>query len=183
MAPLLYRLDDPTRAAAAGIQPGIKGEIIDFSPFSLIWLVPTLRAGGFEHAKGLALMLWAIFLRVGKAREFRVYAYRDAGVGILHYSVVSPTRVHMPWLEPRQAGTEIGGCLTIPSARGKKIYPSVLANIAGSGRHPFPLYMIVDGENISSRRGIENAGFERVCSLSRKSGGMQPPRYELMASN
>jgi len=176
----LYKFERAGRKTAAA--PGIPGEVVDFSIFSSRWLFQALRAGGIKYLKALFLATWAVFVRAAKPDEFRVYGYLSGGGAILHYSIVSPTSLHMPWLNESEQGKEVGGCLTIATARGNRIYPYVLSRIAGGPGCAVPLYMIVDSSNLASRAGIEKAGFNFSDRLYRKGGFGRPPQYDSRAN-
>lgn len=180
---LLYRLDPQDPNFWRGIEPKIAGEIVGFSPFDPAWLMRGFKAGGSQYIKVLALAAWTVISGPVKAAEYRAYAYLGIDGGILHYSIVSPTTMHLPWLEATEAGTEIGGCLTVPSARGKRIYSRILAHIGVSDRHQLPLYMIVEASNTASQHGMERAGFVLVHKLRRLNMMGRPPQYQRSVDN
>lgn len=173
----LYKLAHLDREGEAAVLPGIQGRMVEFSPLSLRWLFPLLKVGGTEYAKSIVMVAWAALAGVARITEFRVYAYVTCDRRVLHFSVVSPTAMHLPWLNEEEAGTEIGSCLTVSSARGMKIYPYILQQIAGKKEHALPLYMIVDDINTASQAGMMRAGFELVQPLRRLHGSTRPPRY------
>lgn len=177
---LLYRFECSEGEADA--VPTIAGRVVEFSLFSPSWLPRACRAGGLDYLKAIALATWAVLAGAAKSDDFRVFAYVSGSGKILHYSVVSPTSVHMPWLPKCKHGREVGGCLTVAAARGNRIYPYVLRCIAQSSGPSVPLYMIVGVGNASSRAGMEKAGFVLANSLSRKFGVARPPRYEIRAT-
>lgn len=67
-------------------------------------------------------------------------------------------------------GPVIGSCFTNIKYRGQSIYPYVINRIAvdelNSGKKE--VFMIVDQDNISSIKGIEKAGFEKLVSIKTK---------------
>jgi len=180
---LLYKLKRSAHGVETSSTPQIPGKIAEFSLFSLRWFFPVVRAGGIEYIKAIIMALWWVLAGVAKIGDFRVYAYVASGGSVLHYSVISPTTMHMPWLARNDAGTEIGGCLTVPVARGKKIYPYVLRQIAHTVEHAQPLYMIVEDSNTASQGGMKRAGFEMAHKLRRKSGSGRPPQYEIRSGD
>ncbi len=174
----LYKLEHLEEEHEARVVPGIPGIVVECSPLSMRWFLPLLRVGGMEYVKTVIMSVWTALAGVAKIAEFRIYAYVTSDNSILHYSVVSPTVMHLPWLDEEKAGTEIGGCLTVSSARGMKIYPHVLSVIASKEEHVLPLYMIVDESNMASQAGMKRAGFVPAQALQRVRGSVRPPRYE-----
>lgn len=137
------------------------------------WTLSALRAGGMEFLKAVVLVGWAVATGVLRLRDVRIWSFVDEHDHVLHHSVVTPTAMHLPWLE--KPGREIGGCFTVAAARGMKIYPFVLRSVAAQDDEP--LYMIVEAGNQASRSGMERAGFQVITKLTRRSGSIRPPRY------
>ncbi|MEO0423439.1 MAG: hypothetical protein AAF184_13960 [Pseudomonadota bacterium] len=174
---MLYRLDPkPDREATT---PLLEGEVVEFSPFNLRWLVTGLRAAGVEYVKMLALATLYAATHLSQVGAVRVWAYVGGGRSILHYSVVTPTDLHMPWLDSTQSGVEIGGCFTVPEARGKRLYPYVLDRIAAWAGESRPIYMIVEASNSASRAGMGRAGFAVAGELRREGRLARLPCYRL----
>lgn len=172
---LLYELAD--RADGAPASPAISGTVVEFSPFNLKWFPGVLKAGGTAYAKSVALAAWAGLFGAAKFSEFRVYGYVSNTGQVLHYSVLCPASMHLPWLVKKRRGKEIGGCFTVTAARGKKIYPYVLRQISESVGRTVPLFMIVEAANTASRAGMERAGFVLANKLRRKAGSGTVPKY------
>lgn len=86
---------------------------------------------------------------------------------IAHKSCVIGKNYKFPFLSKSEA--EIGPCFTAPDFRGKGIYPYVLRKILSEGGYN-GYYMIVRNDNISSIKGIEKAGFERIGFVEKKNG-------------
>ena len=178
---LLYKLNRNAGATDWGGAPLVPGRIEVFSPFSLRRLFGLLKADGVEYAKAVVLAMWSQILGGARAGEIRVWAYVGASDEILHYSMVGPTRLHMPWLAGPDVGLEIGSCITVPAARGKKIYPYVLRTISEQAETNKSIYMIVESGNTASRAGMERAGFELLHKLHRRPGLTRPATYEVSA--
>jgi len=175
---LLYKLNRNAEANAWGGTPLAPGRIEVFSPFSLRRFFAVLPVGGLEYAKAIVMALWSLTLGGVCARDINVWAYVAADGGILHYSIVAPTRLHMPWLTDRETGLEIGSCMTVPAARGKKIYPYILKEVSGHAESGQSIYMIVEAGNTASRAGMERAGFQLLHKLHRRTGVGRPATYE-----
>ena len=175
---MLYKLDSLNGETEELGKPAVEGRIVVFSPFRPEWFWKAYRAGGSEYIKTVVLGAWSAIAGVARSRDIRVWAYVGNGGRLLHYSVVCPSAMHMPWLDEEETGSEIGGCLTVPSARGKRLYPYVLQRIRRENGNGSPIYMIVEANNMASRAGMERAGFKLTRVLARKSGGVRPPTYE-----
>ncbi|MFK8030848.1 MAG: hypothetical protein AB8G18_11495 [Gammaproteobacteria bacterium] len=125
----------------------------------------------------MVLAGWSLAARVARPGEIRVYAFVTEEGSVAHFSFVSPTSMHMPWIEPQGVGVEIGGCLTVPAARGKRLYPHVLMHVARYRPNALPIYMIVDEGNSASRSGMVRAGFVQSEFLYRSRSGVKPAQF------
>lgn len=67
-----------------------------------------------------------------------------------------------------KTGLVIGSCYTNPDYRGQSIYPKVISHIAKDNRKTGNLFINVDTDNISSIRGIEEAGYKRLAYIKTK---------------
>ncbi len=172
---LLYKLSAGAKDEQWGGKPSVDGTVEVFSPFSISRFLPVVRVGGVEYVKAIIVAAWAVLFGGVRFRDQRVWVYAAANGGILHFSVVGPAALHMPWLV--EAGLEIGTCYTVPAARGKKIYPYVLKTISLQNRGATGIYMIVEADNAASRAGMERAGFTMLRKLRRKSGIVRPAMY------
>jgi GNAT superfamily N-acetyltransferase len=86
------------------------------------------------------------------------------GSGIQHISWIYSKNDHNRLLTLDSRDVEIKHCLTMPSLRGKGIYPKVINEIIDYlGIHGvLRVFMCVDPNNISSIKGIEKSGFNLV---------------------
>jgi len=179
---LLYRLHGSGNDSERENRPKVDGEIIVFSPFSTRWLLPALRAGGIDYLKAVLMAVWCQLTGVSGQRSQQVWAYVAEDRSVLHYSIVVQTSMHMPWLTGKESGIEIGACVTIPRARGNGIYPFVLGRISSVVSRTGQVYMIVEESNKVSRAGMERSGFELAHKLSRRTGLLRPPVYEVCSN-
>ena len=177
---LLYNFDDA--AEVVDCAPLVPGRVVELALFGRAFLISGLAAGGTDALKSLLLATWSVLTGAAHFRDFRVFAYMASSGELLHYSLVSPAALHMPWLGESERGSEIGGCLTVASARGKRIYPAVLRHIAANVSESRPLYMIVDRNNAASQAGMKRAGFSVSRPLYRHSSLIRPPHYEITLS-
>jgi hypothetical protein len=136
-----------------------------------------LRAGRSEFVKVIISAAWSMVMTAMSLTEVRIWAFVVGNREILHYSIVTPSATHLPWLAIEEVGSEIGGCLTVPSSRGMKLYPYILQQICQRLGQARPLYMIVEENNASSRAGMRSAGFEYLCNLRRASRLGRPAIY------
>lgn len=94
----------------------------------------------------------------GKAKIFYVINDNDQ---IMHTSYVVPKCFKFPFL--KKYDYEIGPCFTYPEYRGKGIYPKVLKYICMNiGNESSNFFVIVSRNNISSIKGIEKSGFNKL---------------------
>ena len=129
---LLYRRSPGAGPIEDGGEPEIPGDCVTFSPFSVRWFAPMFRTGGIEFVKVILLSAWAVAAGAAGRADIKIWAYVGADGEILHYSVVTPTAMHLPWLPRPDVGDEIGGCMTVPDARGMRIYPHVLRKVVSA---------------------------------------------------
>jgi len=177
MSYLLYKLSRDANFRNTPDSLSVRGEITDFSPLNFSWFLCGIRAGGSEYFKVVCQAIWWAIFGTQPRKQHRVWAYVDLKQSILHYSVQIPSKLHLPWLPPHDLGIEIGACLTIPTARGKRLYPCVLNHIAQISNRQASIYMIVEDENRASQAGMARAGFEAISSLSRKPRLFRPAIY------
>jgi len=174
---LLYKIPPGSEPTEEAGQPNVPGECVTFSPFSVRWFVPMFRAGGIEFVKVVLLATWTVAAGAASRADIKIWAFVGTNGGILHYSVVTPTAMHLPWLPQADVGDEIGGCITVPDARGMRIYPHVLQQVTAANDYERPLYMIVESANKASRSGMERAGFEVACAVERERRFFGPPVF------
>ncbi len=140
-------------------------------------LIKLVRAGGVDFLKVLLLQSWAAASGLVRLVDVQVWVFMDSGGSVLHYSVIHPAREHIQMTEAA-SGYEIGGCYTVPTARGRGLYPMVLGRIRRSLDADRPLYMIAAASNLASISGMGKAGLAQVARLRRVSRGFRPPCYE-----
>ena len=155
--------------------PRLKGTYLSINPLSFWRLPPLIKVGGMETVKSLIFAIYSLLFRLGSSR-FHVFI--EENIGIVHICFESPSDAHMPWLDKRLKGTEIGGAYTKPSARGQGIYPFIINKIVLTGSGSTPFYMIVDERNEASVRGIEKAGFQRFENLTKERHFIKLPTYK-----
>ena len=113
-----------------------------------------------EHVSLKTIIVRIYFWVLSRGRFAIAYASTPEGC-IVHTSYIVGSRFKFPFMGPHDY--EIGPCFTDKRFRGRGIYPSVLRHIIQNKSMSGEWYwMNVDENNISSIRGIEKAGFERV---------------------
>ena len=84
---------------------------------------------------------------------------------IIHTSYCAKKCFKFPFM--KSDDYHIGPCHTTTRARGQRVYPSVLTKIASEKYNNNHIYMVVEDTNLSSRHGVETAGFHVIGELQR----------------
>ena len=136
----------------------------------------TLR-GVLTKTNTLLELIWKL-ISFGKCWLFRV---RNTDGIVVHQSMLIGWNPKFSFLKKNEY--EIGPCYTIEAYRGLGIYPYVLQQITSfmpnnksfeslGGGQSLRYYMFVAQENISSRRGVEKAGFKVIGYVQRMHFGL-----------
>lgn len=122
-------------------------------------------------------LIWKL-ISLGKCWLFRV---RNTAGNVVHQSMLIGWNPKFSFLKKNEY--EIGPCYTMEEYRGLGIYPYVLQQITSfmpnnksseslGGGQSLRYYMFVAQDNISSRRGVEKAGFKVIGYVQRKHFGL-----------
>jgi RimJ/RimL family protein N-acetyltransferase len=153
-------------------------ELSEFSTNDLETKMNSIRKGEFadlENAKrSVQIPPW----------EFRCNEYD--GVTDFFIATKDDSVQHISWiyygkdpnriLQLQESDAEVKYCLTLPEFRGQGLYPRTLRKIAGYLHQKMlkRVFICVNAENVSSVKGIEKAGFKRLCKVRlRKVAGIQ----------
>ena len=111
-----------------------------------------LRPAALPDLPPLALHL---FWYLASRSSYEIYVVRT-DEAIVHTSYLLSKNVKFAFMGARDL--EIGPCWTHHQHRGRGIYPAILSRIRKD--HPAKrLWIFCDEDNLSSRKGIERAGF------------------------
>ena len=111
-----------------------------------------LRPADVPEPPPLALQL---FWHLASQKSFELYVVRCGGA-VAHTSYVLTRNLKFAFMQPDDV--VIGPCWTHGDFRGRGIYPAVLGRIARD-YDGTRLWIFCDEDNVSSRKGIERAGF------------------------
>lgn len=113
------------------------------------------------EAKSLRLFLSRLYFVVLSLGKFWIFYCNDKENNLVHTSYVVHSRIKFPFIQKN--GFEIGPCFTEEHFRGKGIYRNVLKKITSDKTFQgCSFFMIVDDNNIPSKKGIVASGFEQV---------------------
>lgn len=110
-----------------------------------------------EEKKDPHILLFRLYISVLTRNKTKIYTIQDGEV-ILHMSYVIPPNYKYPFLG--RDDLAIGPCNTVPSARGKGLYPWMLEYIINDNKTK-NFYMFIREENSASIKGVLKAGFVR----------------------
>lgn len=169
---LLYKFDKNSLPKTS--MPKLYGIFSTHHPFNL----PTTIKLLILFRRDIFIGLFFSFICLIKTRKNSIfYIYRTRGQKIVHVSNSMPSQIHLPWLDENARGIEIGGCMTSNLARGQGIYPHVISQIIMRHKNTMPFYMIVEEQNIASRKGVEKVGFHIACELIKRPSTLGLPEY------
>ncbi len=109
-------------------------------------------------------MFW--LLSFGKCKSYSVISLKDGS--IIHKSVTVGCNIKFPFLKRKDY--EIGPCHTNPEYRGKGLYPYILQYIVRDLSSHNNFYILIREDNLSSRRGVEKAGFTEIGTVYKHHG-------------
>lgn len=110
----------------------------------------------------------AAIYRPGLDRRDRIFAVVDAGDKVLHHSFVEFETRHKALIGEAAETPIFANCWTSPEMRGMRLFPATLERgCEALARDGFERVLIdCDPRNLSSRNGIERAGFRKIRSIS-----------------
>ena len=104
--------------------------------------------------------------------SFRIYYAIDKAGNVVHTAHLLPKMIRLSFMGPKDV--QIGPAYTVPSARGRGIYPWVLTRIIadqleGRARGEIRRILIFcSADNAASIAGILKAGFTRIGAVKKK---------------
>lgn len=97
-----------------------------------------------------------------------VYSVFD-GDKEVHHSYVTKKCYKFPFMSSQDL--QIGNCYTDENYRGLGIYPYVIQKVIQrhlKNDHNIDVFMLIEEDNIASKRGVEKVGFQKVSSITIK---------------
>lgn len=132
--------------------------------YEILEFVPTmfrLKLDNYYNIKDFLIhVLW--FLST-KGKYKIVYVVNNKK--LIHYSYVIPKIYKFSFLA--NTDLEIGPCYTHPDYRGQGIFPYMIAFIIKKYRNHNNIMIMVDENNISSRKAIDKVGFRKYGILKK----------------
>ena len=111
--------------------------------------------------KSLQLFLLRLYFVILSLGKFWIFYCNEKENNLVHTSYVVHSRIKFPFIQKN--GFEIGPCFTAEFFRGQGIYRNVLKKITSDKTFQgCSFFMIVDDNNIPSKKGIVASGFEQV---------------------